>query len=51
VECGPAAAAGIAEGDRVRIESARGAVEAPARINGIRPGAAFLPFHYGTTCT
>jgi ferredoxin-nitrate reductase len=31
----------------VRIESARGAVEAPARINGIRPGVVFLPFHYG----
>jgi ferredoxin-nitrate reductase len=42
-----AAAAGIADGDRVRIESARGAVEAPARINGIRPGVVFLPFHYG----
>ncbi len=42
-----ARAAGIAEGDWVRIESARGAVEAPARVNGIRPGAVFVPFHYG----
>jgi anaerobic selenocysteine-containing dehydrogenase len=42
-----AAAAGIADGDRVRIESARGAVVAPARVNGIRPGVVFVPFHYG----
>lgn len=38
---------GIAEGDQVRIESARGAIEVPARLTDIRSGAAFLPFHYG----
>jgi anaerobic selenocysteine-containing dehydrogenase len=37
---------GIADGDRVRVESPRGAIEAPARITGIRPGAVFVPFHY-----
>ena len=26
---------------------ARGAIEAPARISGIRPGVVFVPFHYG----
>ena len=38
---------GVAEGDLVRVESARGAVEVAARISDIRPGAVFLPFHYG----
>ncbi|GIF69241.1 molybdopterin oxidoreductase [Asanoa ishikariensis] len=42
-----AAVAGIGEGDRVRVESARGAVTAPARLSGVRPGVVFLPFHYG----
>jgi anaerobic selenocysteine-containing dehydrogenase len=37
----------IGEGDLVRVESPRGAVEAPARISGIRPGVVFVPFHYG----
>ena len=37
----------MAEGDVVRVESARGAMEAPARISGIRPGTIFVPFHYG----
>ena len=31
----------------MRVESTRGAVEVPARLSGIRPGAVFLPFHYG----
>ena len=50
VEISPhdAAALGINEGDRVRIESARGFVEAPARICAIRAGVVFVPFHYGT---
>jgi anaerobic selenocysteine-containing dehydrogenase len=43
-----AAALAVAEGDLVRIESARGAIEAAARITGIRPGAVFVPFHYGS---
>jgi anaerobic selenocysteine-containing dehydrogenase len=38
---------GIGEGDVLRVESARGAIEAPARISGIREGAIFVPFHYG----
>ena len=40
---------GIADGDLVRVESARGAVEAPARIERTRPreGTVFAPFHYG----
>ena len=31
----------------VRISSARGAIEAPVRISGIRDGVVFVPFHYG----
>lgn len=38
---------GIAEGDLVRVESPRGAIEAKARVSNIRPGAVFVPFHYG----
>jgi ferredoxin-nitrate reductase len=38
---------GVHEGDVVRIESARGAIEAPARIGDIRAGVVFVPFHYG----
>ncbi|HET9322500.1 MAG TPA: nitrate reductase [Gaiellaceae bacterium] len=37
----------IDEGDLVRVVSARGSVEAPARITGIREGVVFVPFHYG----
>jgi predicted molibdopterin-dependent oxidoreductase YjgC len=42
-----AADLGVAEGDAIRVESARGAVEGSARITGIRPGLVFVPFHYG----
>jgi anaerobic selenocysteine-containing dehydrogenase len=38
---------GIDDGDRVRIESPRGAIETPARITDVRPGLIFVPFHYG----
>lgn len=38
---------GIAEGDMVRVESARGYVVVVARITDIRPGLVFVPFHYG----
>jgi ferredoxin-nitrate reductase len=38
---------GIADGERLRIESPRGAIEAPARVTGVRPGVVFVPFHYG----
>ncbi|HEX5618804.1 MAG TPA: molybdopterin oxidoreductase family protein [Solirubrobacteraceae bacterium] len=41
-----AAALGIAEGDTLSIESARGAIAAPARIADIRRGLVFVPFHY-----
>ncbi|HYY11115.1 MAG TPA: molybdopterin-dependent oxidoreductase, partial [Kineosporiaceae bacterium] len=44
-----AEALGVADGDRVRVESRRGAIEAPARIERTRPreGTVFVPFHYG----
>jgi len=49
VELAPAdaTALGIGEGDVVRVESARGAIEGRARLSGIRPGVVFVPFHYG----
>jgi ferredoxin-nitrate reductase len=49
VELAPsdAEALGIGEGDLVRVETPRGHVEVHARLTGIRPGVAFVPFHYG----
>jgi anaerobic selenocysteine-containing dehydrogenase len=49
VELSPtdADAHGINEGDWVRLESPRGAVEVRARIGQVMPGAVFAPFHYG----
>ncbi|WP_084780250.1 molybdopterin oxidoreductase family protein [Planobispora rosea] len=44
---GDASALGVAEGDVVRVESPRGALEARARVCGTRPGVVFVPFHYG----
>jgi anaerobic selenocysteine-containing dehydrogenase len=38
---------GVAEGDVVRVESPRGALEAQARVGRVMPGAVFAPFHYG----
>lgn len=38
---------GISEGDIVRVGSPRGAIEAPVRVGGTRPGVVFAPFHYG----
>ena len=38
---------GIGDGDLVEVASARGSVRARARLNDIRPGVVFLPFHYG----
>jgi len=43
-----AAELGIGEGDLVRVESPRGAIEVRARIGHIMPGAVFAPFHYGS---
>ena len=38
---------GVLEGDRVRIVSRRGAVEAPVRYDDtLRPGLAFMSFHF-----
>lgn len=42
-----AAPLGVVEGDLVRVESPRGAIEVQARLSNIRPGAVFIPFHYG----
>ncbi|WP_307798312.1 molybdopterin dinucleotide binding domain-containing protein [Actinoplanes flavus] len=37
----------MTDGDLVGIASPRGAIQATARIGRIRPGAVFVPFHYG----
>jgi ferredoxin-nitrate reductase len=49
VELAPSDAAGlgIQDGDLVRVESRRGAIEVTARCTGTRQGTLFLPFHYG----
>jgi ferredoxin-nitrate reductase len=49
VEVAPSDAADleISDGDLVRVESRRGAVEVAVRCTGNRPGTLFLPFHYG----
>jgi anaerobic selenocysteine-containing dehydrogenase len=49
VEVNPADAdrLGVGEGDVLRLENARGTVEAPVRLTEIRPGTVFVPFHYG----
>ncbi len=37
----------VVEGERVRVVSRRGAVEAPVRVDGtLRPGLAFMTFHF-----
>ena len=43
-----ASSRGISEGDRVRIENARGYIEAKARLTVGRRGEIFVPFHYGS---
>ena len=38
---------GVAEGDRVRIASRRGSIEAPVRVDrSLRPGLAFMTLHF-----
>jgi formate dehydrogenase major subunit len=38
---------GVVEGERVRVASRRGQVEAPVRIDhGLRPGLAFMTLHF-----
>jgi assimilatory nitrate reductase catalytic subunit len=45
-----AARIGVAEGERVRLTTARGAVAVPARItDAIRPDTVFMPFHWAGT--
>jgi ferredoxin-nitrate reductase len=46
LSAGDAARLGVADGDQVRVESRRGAIQVPARITGIDPGTVFVPFHY-----
>ena len=42
-----AAALGVTDGERVRISSRRGSVEAPVRIDrSLRPGLVFMTFHF-----
>jgi len=50
VELAPvdAEALGVREGDVVRVESPRGAIEVRARVGQVMPGAVFAPFHYGS---
>jgi anaerobic selenocysteine-containing dehydrogenase len=38
---------GVREGDVLRLENPRGAIEAPVRVTDIQPGTVFVPFHYG----
>jgi len=38
---------GLAEGEPADVVSPRGRIRAAVRIAGIRPGVAFVPFHYG----
>ncbi|MDD7813367.1 nitrate reductase [Mycobacterium sp. CSUR Q5927] len=47
LSAGDAERRGIRDGDPAVIRSARGCVQARAKVGGIRDGAAFLPFHYG----
>jgi anaerobic selenocysteine-containing dehydrogenase len=49
VEISPsdAKSVGVKEGDLVRVESPRGAMEAKARTSAIKEGVVFAPFHYG----
>lgn len=42
-----AAQLGISDGELVKVESRRGHIEVVARLGGISPGTAFIPFHYG----
>ncbi|WP_269811160.1 molybdopterin oxidoreductase family protein [Kineosporia rhizophila] len=50
VELNPddAAALAVSEGDVVRVESPRGAIQVRARVGQVMRGAVFAPFHYGS---
>jgi formate dehydrogenase major subunit len=46
-DLGGAAALGLVDGERVRVVSRRGQVEAPIRIEAsLRPGLVFMTFHF-----
>jgi anaerobic selenocysteine-containing dehydrogenase len=47
VSASDAAALGLREGDLAQVCTRSGEVRARVRVSGIRPGVAFLPFHYG----
>ncbi len=47
LSAGDAARLRVGEGDVVRVESARGAVQGAVRIGRGRDGVVFVPFHYG----
>ena len=38
---------GVGDGEDVVVESSRGRIRVPLRVADIRPGAVFVPFHYG----
>ena len=38
---------GVGDGEDVVVESSRGRIRVPLRVSDIRPGAVFVPFHYG----
>ena len=38
---------GVDDGELVEVRSRRGRAIVPARVTGIEPGVAFMPFHYG----
>jgi assimilatory nitrate reductase catalytic subunit len=41
---------GVADGELVRLTTARGSLAVPARVTeGIRPDTVFVPFHWGGT--
>jgi anaerobic selenocysteine-containing dehydrogenase len=48
LSCADAAALDVREGDWVRVQSPRGAMEGRARVSGVRDGVVFVPFHYGS---
>jgi formate dehydrogenase major subunit len=45
-----ARAAGVRDGDVVRVSSRRGSVAMPAKVTAVtRPGVVFMPIHFGET--
>jgi anaerobic selenocysteine-containing dehydrogenase len=48
ISTGDAERLDVGEGDLVRVESPRGAIEGRVRVGGPRDGVVFVPFHYGS---